>query len=68
MGYSNQLNESTRIESETMYHDILKAFNLEVKRSGKVVAILVTDSEGKSIRNLLRLPELDEQIKTPRQS
>ena len=51
-----------------MYHDILKSFSLEVKQSGKGAIILVTDSQGKTIRNPLRMSELEEQIKTPRQS
>src|SRR5665647_610541 len=41
-GIFRLLNQSSGIESETMYHDILKAFNLEVKQSGKGEVILVT--------------------------
>ena len=61
-GIFQLLNQSTGIVNETMYHDILKAFNLEVKQSGKGEVILVTDNEGKIIRNPLRMSELKERI------
>src|SRR5665647_2687610 len=46
-GIFRLLNQSSGIESETMYHDILKAFNLEVKRSGRGEVVVVTDDENK---------------------
>jgi len=64
-GIFRLINQSSGIESETMYHDILKAFNLEVKQSGKGEVILVTDNDGKIIRNPLRMSELKERIKIP---
>src|SRR5665647_137950 len=64
-GIFRLLNQSSGIESETMYHDILKAFNLEVKQSGKGEVILVTYNDGKIIRNPLRMSELKERIKIP---
>ena len=62
-GIFKLLNQSTGIDNETMYHDILRAFNLEVKPSGKGEVILVTDNDGKIIRNPLRMSELKERIK-----
>jgi len=62
-GIFRLLNQSSGIESETMYHDILKAFNLEVKRSGRGEVVQVTDNDGKIIRNPLRMSELKERIK-----
>jgi len=64
-GIFKLLNQSTGIDNETMYHDILRAFNLEVKRSGRGEVILVKDNEGKIIRNSLRMSELKERIKIP---
>ena len=57
------LNQSTGIDNETMYHDILRTFNLEVKSSGKGAVILVTDNDRKIIRNPLRMSEMKERIK-----
>jgi len=62
-GIFKLLNQSTGIDNETMYHDILRTFNLEVKRSGRGEVILVKDIEGKMIRNPLRMSELKERIK-----
>ena len=62
-GIFQLLNQSTGIVNETMYYDILRTFNLEVKRSGRGEVILVKDNEGKMIRNPLRLSELKERIK-----
>jgi len=62
-GIFKLLNQSTGIDNETMYHDILRSFNLEVKPSGKGEVIRVTDNEGKIIRNPLRMSELKERIK-----
>jgi len=62
-GIFRLLNQSSGIESETMYNDILKTFNLEVKQSGKGEVILVTYNDGKIIRNPLRMSELKERIK-----
>ena len=59
------LNQSTGIVSETMYHDILKAFILKVMQSGKGSVVQVTDNDGKIIRNPLRMSELKERIKIP---
>jgi len=64
-GIIRLLNQSLRIESETMYHGILKAFNLEVKQSGKGDVILVTNNDRKIIRNPLRMSELKERVKIP---
>jgi len=64
-GIFKLLNQSTGIDNETMYHDILRSFNLEVKPSGKGEVIRVTDNEGKIIRNPLRMSELKERIKIP---
>jgi len=64
-GIFKLLNQSTAIDNETMYHDILRSFNLEVKQSGKGDVILVTDNDGKIIRNPLRMSELKERIKIP---
>jgi len=61
-GIFKLLNQSTGIYNETMYHDILRCFNLEVKPSGKGEVILVTDNDGKIIRNPLRMSELKERI------
>lgn len=62
-GIFKLLNQSTGIDNETMYHDILRSFNLEVKQSGRGEVILVTDNDGKIIRNPLRMSELKERIK-----
>jgi len=64
-GIFRLLNQSTGIDNETMYHDILRSFNLEVKQSGKGEVILVTDNDGKIIRNPLRMSELKERIIIP---
>jgi len=64
-GIFKLLNQSTGIDNETMYYDILRSFNLEVKPSGKGEVILVTDNEGKIIRNPLRMSDLKERIKIP---
>ena len=64
-GIFRLLNQSTGIVNETMYHDILSSFNLEVQRSGKGSVIQITDNEGKIIRNPLRMSELKERIKIP---
>lgn len=64
-GIFKLLNQSTGIDSETMYYDILRAFNLEVMQSGKGSVVQITDNEGKIIRNPLRISELEERIKTP---
>jgi hypothetical protein len=62
-GIFQLLNQSSGIDNETMYHDILRSFNLEVQRSGKGSVLLVTDNDGKIIRNPLRMSELKERIK-----
>jgi len=64
-GIIQLLNQSKGIVNETMYHDILRAFNLEVMQSGKGSVVQVTDNEGKIIRNPLRMSELKERIKIP---
>jgi len=64
-GIFNLLNQSTGIDNETMYHDILSSFNLEVQRSGKGSVVQITDNEGKIIRNPLRMSQLKERIKIP---
>ena len=64
-GIFKLLNQSTGIDNETMYHDILRAFNLEVLRSGKGKVVLVTDNDGKIIRNPLRMSDIKERIKIP---
>ena len=64
-GIFKLLNQSTGIESQTIYHDILRSFNLEVKPSGKGEVILVKDNDGKIIRNPLSMSELKERIKIP---
>jgi len=64
-GIFRLLNQSAGIDNETMYHDILRSFNLEVKPSGKGEVIRVTDNDGKTIRNPLRMSELKERIKIP---
>lgn len=64
-GIFRLLNHSAGIVNETMYHDILSSFNLEVMRSGKGSVVHVTDNDGKIIRNPLRMSELKERIKIP---
>jgi len=64
-GIFQLLNQSSGINNETMYHDILRAFNLEVLPSGKGKVVLVTDNDGKIIRNPLRMSDIKERIKTP---
>jgi len=64
-GIFKLLNQSTGIDNETIYHDILSSFNLEVQRSGKGSVVQITDNEGKIIRNPLRMSELKERIKIP---
>ena len=64
-GIFRLLNQSTGIINETMYHDILSSFNLEVIRSGRGEVILVTDNDGKIIRNPLRMSDIKERIKIP---
>lgn len=64
-GIFKLLNQSTGIDNETMYHDILRAFNLEVMRSGKGSVLQVTDNVGKIIRNPLRMSDIKERIKIP---
>jgi hypothetical protein len=64
-GIFKLLNQSTGIVNETMYHDILRAFNLEVQRSGKGSVVQVTDNDGKIIRNPLRMSDIKEKIKIP---
>jgi hypothetical protein len=64
-GIFRLLNQSSGIESETMYHDILKAFNLEIIRSGRGEVVQVTDNNGKIIRNPLRMSEFKDRIKIP---
>ena len=63
-GIIRLLNQSAGIENETMYHDILKSFGLEVKLSGKGAVILIRDIDGKTIRNPLRMTDLEESINT----
>jgi len=63
-GIIRLLNQSAGIENETMYGDILKSFGLEVKQSGKGAVILISDIDGKTIRNPLRKSDLEEIIKT----
>jgi len=64
-GIFKLLNQSTGIDNETMYYDILSSFNLEVQRSGKGSVVQITDNEGKIIRNPLRMSQLKERIKIP---
>jgi hypothetical protein len=62
-GIFKLLNQSTGIDNETMYHDILSSFNLEVQRSGKGSVVQITDNDGKIIRNPLRMSDIKERMK-----
>lgn len=64
-GIFRTLNQSSGIENEIMYPDILRAFHLEVKLSGRGEVILVTDDAGEAIRNPLRMSDMKERIKIP---
>jgi len=64
-GIFKLLNQSAGIDNETMYHDILSSFNLEVQRLGKGSVVQITNDEGKIIRNPLRMSQLKERIKIP---
>jgi len=67
-GIFRLLNSSSGIESVTMYHDILSAFNLETLRSGKGFIVAVTDNEGHIIRSPMRLSDIREKVKIPEDS
>ena len=64
-GLYRVLNQSSGIESVSMYHDILSAFNLEILRSGKGFVVAVTDNEGHIIRSPIRLSDIREKMKVP---
>jgi hypothetical protein len=67
-GIFRLLNSSSGIESVTMYHDILSAFNLETLRSGKGFVVAVTDNEGHIVRSPMRLSDIREKVKIPEAS
>jgi hypothetical protein len=64
-GIFRMLNLSAGIENETMYLDILSAFHLEVKQSGRGEVILVKNNSGKTILNPLRMSDFKERIIVP---
>ena len=62
-GIFRLLNQSKGIENETMYHEILRAFSLEIYRSERGAVVHVKNNEGKIIRNPMKMSSIKERIK-----
>jgi hypothetical protein len=62
-GIFRLLNQSKGIENETMYHEILRAFSLEIYRSERGAVVHVKNNEGKIIRNPMKMSAIKERIK-----
>ncbi|RIH67151.1 hypothetical protein D1164_01610 [Mariniphaga sediminis] len=54
------LNQMQEITSKDMYNEVLKLFNVEIKKSGRGHIVLVTDGEGIPIRYPIRLSKFKE--------